>query len=228
MSKLSSWARTAACLALLSAAVPFLATPARADNKGTPAFDAFAKSFADVKDYQEQIVVHETSDDGKDIQDRTYDYRWMRPTFARIEIVDGPGKGGGAAWRGGDKIQGHQGGLFSGVHMLIDIHDKRAASLRGDNLEVASFAWEIKHYQTTPGTLSEAPGPAIDGQATTAVTLAVSNPKDNGNVSKDVLYISKDRHLPLRREQYVGSLLVKTENFKAIKLDNGFKVDDFS
>jgi outer membrane lipoprotein-sorting protein len=209
----------------LTASVP---AAALADNKGTPAFDAFSKAFADVKDYQEQIVVHETTDDGKQTQDRTYDYRWMRPTFARIEIVDGPGKGSGAAWRGGDKIRGHQGGILSGMHMVIDIHDPRAASLRGDNLEVASFAWQIKHYETTPGTLSEAPGPDIDGHATTAVTLAVSSPKDNANVSKDVLFIGKDRHLPLRREQYVGSALVKTETFKDIKLDNGFKPDDFS
>jgi len=228
MSTFFSSARVAACLAVLSAAAPFFASPALADNKTTPALETFAKTFADVKDYQESIVVHETTDDGKQAQDRTYDYRWMRPTFARIEIVEGPGKGGGAAWRGGDKIRGHQGGLLSGMHMVIDLHDPRAASLRGDNLEVASFEWEIKHFETTPGTLSETTGPSINGQATTAVTLLVTAPKDNGNVSKDVLYIAKDNHLPLRREQFVGGALVKTETFKEIKLNNGFKPDDFS
>jgi outer membrane lipoprotein-sorting protein len=226
MSTLFSRARAAACLALIAAAS--FSAPAWADNKTPPAFDAFAKTFADVKDYQEHIVVHETTDDGKQTQDRTYDYRWMRPTYAQIEIIDGPGKGSGAAWRGGDQIRGHQGGLLSGMHMMISIHDPRAASLRGDNLEVASFEWQMKHFETTPGTLSEAPGPTIDGQATTAVTLLVTSPKDNGNVSKDVLYIGKDKHLPVRREQYVGSTLVKTETFKDLKLNNGFKPDDFS
>ena len=43
-----------------------------------------------------------------------------------------------------------------------------------------------------------------------------------------MLYIGKDKHLPVRREQYVGSTLVKTETFKDIKLNNGFKPDDFS
>jgi hypothetical protein len=32
----------------------------------------------------------------------------------------------------------------------------------------------------------------------------------------------------LRREQFVGGALVKTETFKDIKLNNGFKPDDFS
>ena len=227
MTTIRSWARATACLALLAAAAPFSAS-ALADNKVPPAFETFAKTFADVKDYQENIVVLETTDDGKQTQDRTYSYRWMRPTFAQIEITDGPGKGGGAAWRGGDKIRGHQGGLLSGMHMVIDIHDPRAASLRGDNLEVASFEWEIKHYETTPGTLSEAPGPTIDGQATTQVTLVVTDPKSNANVSKDVLFIGNDKHLPVRRQQYVGAALVKTETFKDVKLNNGFKPDDFS
>ena len=76
--------------------------------------------------------------------------------------------------------------------------------------------------------LLEVPGPPINGQATTSVMLLVAAPKDDGNVSKDILYIGKDSHLPLRREQFVGGALVKTETFKDIKLNNGFKPDDFS
>jgi len=228
MSAFSSWTRAAACLALAGAMLPFATLPASAENKTTPAFDAFVKAFADVKDYQLQIVTHETSDDGKSVQDRVYAYRWGRPSFARIEILEGPGKGGVASWSGGDKIHGHQGGILSMIHITSDINDARAVSLRGDNLEVTSFPWEIKHFETFPGTLSEADGPTIDGQATTAVTLTVADPKANKNVSRDVLYIGKERHLPLRREQYVGSQLVKTETYKAIKLNNGFAPGDFN
>ena len=227
MTTFQSWARAGASLALLFASASF-STPGLADNMGTPAFDAFVKTFADVKDYQLQIVTHETTDDGKSVQDRTYAYRWGRPSFARIEVLAGPGKGGVASWSGGDKIHGHQGGILSMIHITSDINDARAVSLRGDNLEVTSYPWEIKHFETQPGTLSEAEGPAVDGQATTAVTLEVTDPKANKNVSKDVLLIGKDRHLPLRREQYVGATLVKTETYKSIKLNNGFTPDDFN
>jgi len=79
----------------------------------------------------------------------------------------------------------------------------------------------------TAGSLAEAAGPAIDGQATTAVTLAVSDPKANANVSKDVLFLSNASHLPLGRDQYIGATLVKTEKFKEIKTNLGLKDSDF-
>jgi outer membrane lipoprotein-sorting protein len=217
--------RAALALALLATALP---GPARADNKSVPAFDAFVKAFADVKDYKEEIIVHETSDDGKSVQDRTYDYRWRRnPLAAYIGITAGPGRGGGAAWHGGDKVSGHQGGFLSGIHLTIDIHDGRATSLRGDTVEVASFDYEIKHLLTTPGTMSERTGPAIDGQATTEVSLAVSDPSKNGNVTKDVVFLSNARHLPVRREQYVGAAVVKLENFKDVQTNTGLGDGDF-
>jgi outer membrane lipoprotein-sorting protein len=212
------------CLALFAAA-PI--RPAGAENKATPAFTEFVKAFADVSDFQERILTHETSDDGKDVQDRTYDYRWKRPNFARITIIDGPGKGGVASWQGGDKVSGHQGGILAMIHLTLDIHDKRATSQRGDTLDTASFAWQVAHFQNTPGTLSEAAGPTLDGHASTAVTLAVSDPKSNGNVSRDVLDISNATHLPLRRQQFVGAQLVKSETFMDVKLNNGFTAGDF-
>ncbi len=222
-----SWPRALAFLGLLGLSLSFALRPALAENKPTPALEAFATAFAAVKDYQDTIVVHETSDDGAKTEDRTYGYMWKRPTLAKIDVLEGPGKGSGAAWRSGDKVLGHQGGILSGIKMVVDIHDPRAVSLRGDTIEVASFDWQLKHFQKTPGTLSETAGPSIEGEATTAVTLTVADPKANGNVSKDVLNLSNATHLPVRREQYVGTRLVKTETFKNVKLNNGFKLDDF-
>ena len=219
--------RVLASLGVMAVTLPLAFGQALAENKQTPAFAAFVKAFAAVSDYRDQIVVHETNDDGSQTEDRTYAYMWKRPTSAKIDIIDGPGKGGGVVWTGGDKGTGHQGGILSGIKASISINDPRATSLRGDTLEVASFEWELKHFLSMPGTLSDSPGPALEGGATTAVTLTVTNPKTNGNVSKDVLYLSNTTHLPTRREQYVGSRLVKTETFKDVKVNNGFTASDF-
>ena len=226
--------RIVACAALLTSTMPALRAPAQTPvpasevkNKPTPALDAFMKAWDGIDNYHETIVTHETTDDGKSIQDRTYDYKFKKPTYALILITDGPGKGGGAAWHGGDKVKGHQGGILSHLKLIVPITDPRATSLRGDTMVVASFQYEINHYLTTPGTVSEAPGPSVDGKPTTAVTLNVSDPKSNGNVSKDVLDIDNATHLTAKREQYVGSTLVKTETFKDIQLNPGLKPEDF-
>jgi hypothetical protein len=215
--------RAAAVLALAATAV----APAAAENKATPAMTAFSTAWAAVHDYSENIVTHETTNDGKQTQDRTYSYEFVKPTSALIQITDGPGKGGGAAWHGGDQVKGHQGGFLSGIKMMIPKSDPRATSLRGDQIEVASFGYDLDHFMNTPGTLSEAPGPTLDGQATTAVTLTPSPAEANG-VTREVLDISNSTHLPVKREQYVGAALVKSEEFKDVKLNPGLTVKDIN
>ncbi|MGP6156066.1 MAG: hypothetical protein ACLPYS_00780 [Vulcanimicrobiaceae bacterium] len=201
------------------------AGPAVADNAPTPAFAAFAKAWSSVDNYHETIVVHEIYQNKT--QDRTYDYSFKKPSFAHIEVTGGPGRGSGAVWRGGDAVKGHQGGFLSMVHMNVPIGDARATSLRGDTIDVASFGYELKHFWETPGTMSEVPGPTIEGVTTTAVSLAVADPAKNKNLSKDVLDISNETHLPARREQYEGDTLVKSETFRNVQLNPGLKDSDF-
>jgi outer membrane lipoprotein-sorting protein len=197
------------------------------ESKTTPALTAFATAWASVHDYSETILAHETTNDGKQTQDRTYSYEFVKPTSALIQIVDGPGKGGGAAWHGGDQVKGHQGGLFSGVKLMISKSDPRATSLRGDQIDVASFGFDLDHFANTPGTLAEAAGPALEGQATTAVTLTAT-PAEASGVTKEILDISTTTHLPVKREQYVGAMLVKSEEFKDVKLNPGLTVHDIN
>ncbi|MBC5811108.1 MAG: hypothetical protein GIW95_09725, partial [Candidatus Eremiobacteraeota bacterium] len=172
--------------------------------------------------------VYETSDDGKDVQDRTYRYKWKRPSMAQIDVLAGPGKGGGAVWTGGEQVRGHQGGILSGIKMSIDIHDKRAVSLRGNTIAAASFEYMIKHFLTTTGALAESPGPTIDGIATTTITLAVADPKSDGNVTREVLYLGTAKHLPVRRDAFVGTQLVGSETFKDVQTNTGIKTEDFN
>lgn len=220
--------RAAFALALSALALPALGGPAFADNKTVPAFDAFVKAFTDVKDYRDQLLTHETNDDGSSVQDRVSEYRWRRtPLAAYITVLSGPGKGGAAVWNGGDTISGHKGGILSMIHLTLNIHDPQATSLRGDTIESAGFDYAIKHYLGTPGTMSESAGPTIDGQATTVVTLAVSDPSKNGNISKDVVYLSNAKHLPLRREEFVGAKIVKMENYNSVQTNVGLTDSDF-
>ncbi len=77
---------------------------------GPAAAGEFLDAWAKVSSYTCTIKVHETK--GTDVQDRTYNYAYLKPHFAKIDITGGPGRGGGASWTGGDTVSGHQGGIL--------------------------------------------------------------------------------------------------------------------
>ena len=182
----------------------------------------FAEAWSKVDNYSCSIVVHETK--GSDVQDRKYDFWFKKPTLAKIEITSGPGRGSGSVWHGGDTVVGHQGGLLRGIKMTVSIHDSRAVSLRGDTMDTASFAHILSVFQK--GSATEGPPQTINGAATDALVRTADASAENG-VTKDVVYLSKATHLPVRRVRYAGDAIVKQEDFVDVKLNPGLTDNDF-
>jgi len=184
----------------------------------------FATAWAAVDNYTDTITTHET--DGTNVQDRVYHYAYKKPHFAKIDIVAGAGRGGGAVWTGGDTVKGHQGGFTSFVKLNVAITDGRATSLRGDTIDKGSFqniADELKTGKVEAAT----EGATIAGVAADGVTidLPAGTP---GGVTKQVVYFARTTHLPLRRVTYAGDVVVKQEDFTDIKLNPGLTEADFS
>lgn len=198
------------------AALLLAAVPATAD---TPAGD-FQDAWTKIDSYTVTITTHETN--GKDTQDRVYRYAYKKPHFAKIDIVAGPGRGGGAVWSGGDKVKGHQGGFLSGIKLSVGINDGRATSLRGDTIDHGSFqsiADELKSGKADP----TATAATIDGVAADAVTVV----PPAGGVTKFVLYFSRATHMPVRRTAFAGDALVKQEDFSDVNVNAGLTENDF-
>ncbi|MGH7708927.1 MAG: hypothetical protein ACREM8_02695 [Vulcanimicrobiaceae bacterium] len=190
-----------------------------------PVFDAFKSAVAAIDDYTVTIAVHET--DGHATEDRVYTYSFKRPHYAKIAITAGAGRGGGAVWTGGDTLTGHQGGMLSFLKLKINIHDRRAVSLIGDTIDEASLPALVEHLATVPGTLTERAGPAIGGLATDEIRLDVTDPKADRKVTRELLFVSPATHLPMRRQRYEDTLLVKQEDFSGFKLNVGLTAADF-
>ena len=95
---------------------------ARADNSA-PAITAFNKAFAAINDYT--CILHSHEALGNKTQDRVYQYWFMKPHFAKTLILSGDGQGSGGVWSGGDTVSGHQGGILSGLHLTVSIHEDR-------------------------------------------------------------------------------------------------------
>ena len=219
------------CLRLLCAAIAALAltlqltaSAARAANTAS-AIVEFDKAFADVNDYSAVLHVHEAK--GTQTQDRVYQYQFMKPHFAKTLILEGDGKGSGGVWVGTDQVSGHQGGILSGIHMKVSIHDSRAVSLRGVTIPEGLLQRIVENYATTPGKLTQSNGGKIGGVDTDRLDLKVTDPGTNGDITEQILYLSKETHWPIRQIMYSGSQIVLDESVSDLKTNTGLKQSDF-
>ncbi|MGA8575524.1 MAG: hypothetical protein WB609_07550 [Candidatus Cybelea sp.] len=190
-----------------------------------PAIAAFDRAFAVANDYTCILHVHEVK--GTQIQDRVYQYSFMKPYYVKTLIVDGAGKGSGAVWVGGDQISGHLGGIFSGIHMKIDVRDPRAVSLRGVTIPEAVLPGVIDDYATIPGKLVQTDGGEIEGMQTDRLDLKMADPAANHDISEQILYLSKETHWPMRQIMYAGSQIVLDEFVDDLKTNVGLRQSDF-
>ena len=213
-------------LALLAAAlVAFVAPRAAAAAQAAPAIDAFNTSFATVTSYTFKLHSHEVK--GTDVQDRVYDYSFMKPHFAKTLIESGAGRGSGGVWAGGDQVSGHQGGFLSGIHLKVDLHDGRAVSLRGYTIPDGLPQNIVNNYATIKGDLTQSAGGLIGGVPTDLLDLKVADPASNGGVSEQKLYLSQTTHWPLREIYYAGSTVVLDQSFTDYNLNANLTQNDF-
>jgi hypothetical protein len=187
-----------------------------------PEWSAFAKIAETTDDFIITVEGHEMVDGKSNAS--TFKLTTRKPHYARCEIVKGDGMGGVAVWRGGDKIQAHEGGEHKDIIVVLPRHNRRVTDLLGHGCGDTSPDM-IVGYTTHNGKLSEAPGPTIGGEATDDVTWLV-NPGDMVRESKEDFFISKTTHLIVATKGYRGADLVEDSTWK-IQVDPGVKFSAF-
>ena len=214
-----------AAVAIGGALLALSASPAALADNTAPALSAFNTMFAGINDYTGVIHAHEAK--GSATQDRVYSYMFMKPHYAKTLILSGDGKGSGGVWAGTNQISGHQGGILSGIHLKVDLHDPRAVSLRGVTIPEGLLQNVVGRYATTPGTLTQTSGGIVGGVETDRLDLKVADPASNDGVSEQVLYLSKETHWPVRQILYSGSQIVLDESITDLKTNTGLTQADF-
>ncbi|MBV8583725.1 MAG: hypothetical protein JO241_06990 [Candidatus Eremiobacteraeota bacterium] len=215
------WLSIVAAAATLSA---LSISAARADNSAA-AITAFNKAWASTDDYTCQLHSHEMQ--GDKTQDRVYQYSFMKPNFAKTLIMSGDGQGSGGVWSGGDTVSGHQGGILSGLHLTVSVHDPRATSIRGYTIPDGLLNVIVGRYATIPGTLTQAPGGKIGGVLTDRLDLKVADPSKNDGITEQILYLSQDTHFPIRQILYSGNQIVLDQSVTDLKTNVGLTQKDF-
>jgi outer membrane lipoprotein-sorting protein len=186
----------------------------------TGAAAAFLEAWAKIPSYTANLKVHMTK--GTDVQDRTYHYAYLKPHFAKVDITGGPGRGGGASWKGGDTVSGHQGGMLSGIHLNISIHDGRAVDLRGHTIDQGSFDNIADGIKAAPALTNGEE--TVNGTAYDTVTYPY---KDDAGATKRTIFLSRTTHLPARRVTYAGDTVVETEDITDVNTSANLKESDF-
>jgi hypothetical protein len=200
------------------ALVPFAAALIGAAPSGPSA--EFLEAWAKIPSYTCTITVHETS--GSNVQNRTYHYAYLKPHFAKIDITGGPGRGGGAVWKGGDTVTGHRGGMVSFIRLSKPLHDPEAVDLRGGTIEQASFQ-DIADTIKTAATLTHGEE-TLDGSAVDTVAFPYT---DAHGATKRVVFLRRTTHLPARRVTYAGDTIVEDEHFGEVNAAANLKERDF-
>jgi hypothetical protein len=190
-----------------------------------PAIAAFDRAYTGVTDYTCILRVHEAK--GTQTQDRVYQYSFMNPHYVKTLILDGDGKGSGGVWIGGDQVSGHLGGILSGFHLKVDLHDPRAVSLRGVTIPDGLLPRIIDDYGTIPGKLTQTDGGKLGGIETDRLELNVAEPASNHGISDQIVYLSKDTHWPIRQIMYSGTQIVLDESVDDLKTNVGLTKSDF-
>jgi outer membrane lipoprotein-sorting protein len=211
-------------MALFGALAGACSIAASAANQA-PAIAAFDRAYSGVTDYTCILHVHESK--GTLTQNRAYQYSFMNPHYVKTLILDGDGKGSGGVWTGGDKVSGHLGGILSGIHLKIDLHDPRAVSLRGVTIPDGLLPQIIDDYGTIPGKLTQTDGGKVAGIETDRLELNVADPASNHDITDQILYLSKATHWPIRQIMYSGSQIVLDESVNDLKTNVGLTKSDF-
>ena len=187
-----------------------------------PEWAAFAKIVEGANDFIVTVQAHE--DNGTTQISKTFKLTSRKPNFARCEIVAGDGTGGVAVWRGGDKVQAHEGGEHKDIIVVLPRHNKRVTDLLGYGCGDTTPD-RIVGYTQRNGKLTEAAGPTIGGVATDDVTW-IPNPGDMGKSTKSDFLISKTTHLIVATKSYYGDKIVEDSTWN-IQVDPGVKYSAF-
>jgi outer membrane lipoprotein-sorting protein len=185
-----------------------------------PAWAAFESAWTNITGYSTTITVFERN--GTQLQNWVVDYTFHKPSSATLHFDAGPNAGVTIVWNGGDTVVAHRGsGLMALFKKTFSLHDPTVTTIRGSSIDQLSFGAILAHAKTTPGPISQAPGPVIDGVPTEVVTLVPTSSAANTGLSRETVDISTTTHLPVRVRGYdKDETLVRQIDFSNVKLEN--------
>jgi hypothetical protein len=86
-------------------------------------------------------------------------------------------------------------------------------TIRGSSVDQLSFGAILAHAQDQAGKLTDAPPGVVNGQHTDAITLIPADPASDAGLTREVVVLSAQTHLPVQVLGYHGETLVRQIDF---------------
>ncbi len=191
-----------------------------------------AGTWSTVNDYRVDIAANELVGENWDV--RQVRFSLLRPDHAKMEILDGPSRGTVLAWNGGDRVSVRPGGILGFVRLAFGLDDPRAMSKRGNSVLTPDFGKVLECFAAHADDVRIAPGPVVEGRATTAIEfdhapgpVCSTDSKKDRLVTRDVVTIFTQTSLPLRRERFEAERSVERWELRNLEINPGLRASDF-
>ncbi|HID93965.1 MAG TPA: DUF1571 domain-containing protein [bacterium (Candidatus Stahlbacteria)] len=159
---------------------------------------------------------------GRKVEDRVYDYKFMKPKWIYMKVIEGKNKGAAIVYNPETRmIRGHKGGILSLIKLTLKPTDRRVVSIRGHRADETDFGAILSRLtEYVNDTLAQYKG--IDKVDNTSAWVIEANGLDSfryyGAV-REVIWIGFDGY-PLKFEHYNkdGTLIYRVI-YKNLKVD---------
>jgi outer membrane lipoprotein-sorting protein len=185
-------------------------------QSASAAWAAFEQTWASITAYTATVAIFER--EGAQVQSSVVNYTFRKPSDASVHFVAGKNAGVTVTWSGGETVVAHRGsGLIGLFKRTFALHDPQVTTIRGSSIDQLSFAAFIAHSQSTPGIVSQEPGPTILDIPTEAVTLIPTSSASDTGLTREIIDLSMPTNLPLRVLGYEQGTLVREIDFSNIQ-----------
>jgi hypothetical protein len=205
-------------------------TPApEVDSLGYRVLDHMETIWADLTDYT--CTLHSFIKLGDEVEDRTYEYRFMKPGWVYMKIVEGKDKGARVRFNPStQKVLGAKGGFISFIKKSFDVDDPTVRSMRGHRVTESNWGLFVERGRRylEEGTFELLERDTLDGLETFLIELTVEEPLDEQDVMKEFWWVSVQDTLPVQFEEYdpEGNLARRIRIFD-LEFDRSLTEDDF-
>ncbi len=180
----------------------------------------FKAKWRTVQDYVCEVESYQRK--GKKEQYRVYDYKFMRPLWIKMVIIDGDDKGGKASYNFEDgKVHARKPGLVGKIKIKLSPDNKLVKSIRGQKITESHFGHLLVMLKDARRPIKLLGDTVIDGVELVGLTgYTKEGLKFN-------IYLRKTNFLPYRIEEYEDGVLVHRATYRKLRINVGLKKEDF-
>jgi outer membrane lipoprotein-sorting protein len=217
------------------ASILFSADPAVAGEESTTTpeplqiIEQLEGLWNEINDYTCTLYSYIQKEGEEDI--RTYDYRFMKPGWVYMKIIDGRDKGARVRYDPNTgKVTGAKGGFISFIKKTFDVDDPTVRSIRGHRVNethMGMFIERARDYLEF-GTVKFEGTETLEGQDVYVFEFRRDTPPEESDIVRERWWIDVVDILPVQFEEYdVSGKVARMNKIEDLRFNQGLTEKDF-